>query len=114
MSFLLEGFGEALTRKLQELESELPLGYVLEYATFQPDLVEAAIDDFAITGETDAFGVVTVWWRPAGCCSWCWIPGLRRMARLSPWKPCRDNGYSPVRSKPEMQQRLTAGSIVVT
>ena len=38
------GFGEALTRKLQELESELPLGYVLEYATFQPDLVEAAVN----------------------------------------------------------------------
>ncbi len=38
------GFGEALTRKLQVLESELPLGYVLEYATFQPDLVEAAVN----------------------------------------------------------------------
>jgi multidrug efflux pump subunit AcrB len=32
-------FGEALTRKLDVLESRLPIGYVLEYATFQPDLV---------------------------------------------------------------------------
>jgi multidrug efflux pump subunit AcrB len=37
-------FGEALTRKLQVLESRLPIGYVLEYATFQPDLVEAAVN----------------------------------------------------------------------
>jgi multidrug efflux pump subunit AcrB len=40
----LVGFGEALTRKLQVLESQLPVGYVLEYATFQPDLVEAAVN----------------------------------------------------------------------
>ncbi len=38
------GFGEALTHKLQVLESQLPIGYVLEYATFQPDLVEAAVN----------------------------------------------------------------------
>ncbi|MGI9321498.1 MAG: efflux RND transporter permease subunit, partial [Thiogranum sp.] len=38
------GFGEALTRKLQQLESGLPLGYVMEFATFQPDLVEAAVN----------------------------------------------------------------------
>ena len=37
-------FGEQLTRKLKVLESQLPIGYVLEYATFQPDLVEAAVD----------------------------------------------------------------------
>lgn len=37
-------FGEQLTRKLELLESQLPIGYVLEYATFQPDLVEAAVD----------------------------------------------------------------------
>ena len=36
-------FGELLTRKIQFLESQLPVGYVLEYATFQPDLVEAAV-----------------------------------------------------------------------
>jgi multidrug efflux pump subunit AcrB len=38
------GFGEALTQKLQLIETGLPLGYVLEYATFQPDLVEAAVN----------------------------------------------------------------------
>jgi multidrug efflux pump subunit AcrB len=37
-------FGEQLTRKLEMLESQLPIGYVLEYATFQPDLVEAAVN----------------------------------------------------------------------
>ena len=37
-------FGERLTQKLNQLESELPIGYVVEYATFQPDLVEAAVN----------------------------------------------------------------------
>jgi len=37
-------FGERLTRKLDDLESDLPIGYVLDYATFQPDLVVAAVD----------------------------------------------------------------------
>ena len=37
-------FGEALTAKLGVLESQLPIGYELEYATFQPDLVEAAVN----------------------------------------------------------------------
>jgi multidrug efflux pump len=37
-------FGEQLTRRLKELENELPVGYVLDYATFQPDLVVAAVD----------------------------------------------------------------------
>ena len=37
-------FGQQLTRKLKVLESQLEVGYVLEYATFQPDLVEAAVD----------------------------------------------------------------------
>ena len=38
------GFGQRLTRKLEDLESQLPIGYVLDYATFQPDLVETAVD----------------------------------------------------------------------
>ena len=38
------GFGERLTAKIRDLESRLPVGYVLEYATFQPDLVEAAVN----------------------------------------------------------------------
>lgn len=37
-------FGERLTRRLTELEATLPIGYQLEYATFQPDLVEAAVN----------------------------------------------------------------------
>jgi multidrug efflux pump subunit AcrB len=37
-------FGERLTAKVSDLESRLPLGYVLEFATFQPALVEKAVD----------------------------------------------------------------------
>ncbi|WP_455199984.1 efflux RND transporter permease subunit, partial [Kaarinaea lacus] len=36
-------FGEQLVSKIKQLESQLPIGYVLEFATFQPDLVEAAV-----------------------------------------------------------------------
>lgn len=28
-----------------EIQQELPIGYVLDYATFQPDLIEVAVDD---------------------------------------------------------------------
>jgi multidrug efflux pump subunit AcrB len=37
-------FGDRLTRKIKDLEAQLPVGYVLEYATFQPDLVEKAVN----------------------------------------------------------------------
>ena len=37
-------FGERLTRRLDAIENSLPIGYVLEYATYQPDLVDAAVD----------------------------------------------------------------------
>ncbi len=37
-------FGERLTARVAELESRLPLGYVLEFATYQPTLVEKAVD----------------------------------------------------------------------
>ncbi len=37
-------FGKKLTRKIKELEAALPIGYVMEYATFQPDLVQVAVD----------------------------------------------------------------------
>ena len=36
-------FGRQLTEKLAGIEAGLPIGYSLEYATFQPDLVEAAV-----------------------------------------------------------------------
>ena len=37
-------FGERLTRRIKEIEQTLPLGYVLEYATYQPALVERAVN----------------------------------------------------------------------
>lgn len=37
-------FGEELTLLLEQLENELPIGFVLDYATFQPDLVVVAVD----------------------------------------------------------------------
>ncbi len=46
---MLEGFnavefGERLTARVAEMESRLPLGYVLDFATYQPTLVEKAVD----------------------------------------------------------------------
>ena len=37
-------FGERLTEKIEYIESFLPIGYALEYATFQPDLVLIAVN----------------------------------------------------------------------
>lgn len=36
-------FGERLRTRMSELQAALPLGYVLEFATFQPDLIEATV-----------------------------------------------------------------------
>ena len=36
-------FGERLTRKLKQLEQTLPIGYALNYATYQPPLIDAAV-----------------------------------------------------------------------
>ncbi len=36
-------FGERLTEKVDALESRLPIGYTLDFATFQPELVEKAV-----------------------------------------------------------------------
>ena len=36
-------FGERLTRLLGDIQQDLPVGYVLEYATFQPELISAAV-----------------------------------------------------------------------
>ena len=36
-------FGERLTWRIKELEQTLPIGYVLDYATYQPTLVEKAV-----------------------------------------------------------------------
>lgn len=37
-------FGTRLTRKIKEYEQTLPVGYVLDYATYQPPLIEAAVN----------------------------------------------------------------------
>lgn len=37
-------FGERLKARVADLESRLPIGYVLKFATFQPDLVEEAVN----------------------------------------------------------------------
>lgn len=36
-------FGERLTTMVNGIQQELPIGYVLEYATFQPELIETAV-----------------------------------------------------------------------
>ncbi len=40
-------FGTRLTRRIKEFEQTLPIGYVLEYATYQPPLIEAAVNGAA-------------------------------------------------------------------
>ena len=37
-------FGERLTELLKETEQDLPIGYVLDYASFQPELIEEAVE----------------------------------------------------------------------
>ena len=38
-------FGDRLTAMLADIESELMIGYVLDYATYQPDLIDTAVGD---------------------------------------------------------------------
>ena len=37
-------FGTRLTTKVKQIEQSLPIGYVLEFATYQPDLVKKAVN----------------------------------------------------------------------
>ncbi len=37
-------FGERLTHEVKTIEQTLPIGYKFDYATYQPDLVEVAVD----------------------------------------------------------------------
>ena len=37
-------FGDRLTTLVNDFQQELPIGYVLEYATFQPELIAAAVE----------------------------------------------------------------------
>ncbi len=52
-------FGERLTRKLDEIENRLPFGYFLDYATFQPELVQRAVNG-ALTNLGQTLVIVTV------------------------------------------------------
>lgn len=52
-------FGERLSRRLAEIEQTLPIGYVLEFATFQPKLVERAVNT-AIGNLGQTLVIVTV------------------------------------------------------
>ena len=52
-------FGRRLTRQLAEIQQSLPIGYVLEYATFQPDLVERAVNG-AISNLGQTLVIVTL------------------------------------------------------
>ncbi len=50
-------FGDRLTRLLDRFEQELPIGYVLDYATFQPELIAAAVQS-AVTNVYETLGIV--------------------------------------------------------
>jgi len=52
-------FGKRLTRELAEIEASFPIGYVLEYATFQPALVERAVNG-ALNNVYQALAIVLV------------------------------------------------------
>jgi multidrug efflux pump subunit AcrB len=52
-------FGERLTRKLHDLEQALPLGYRLDYATYQPDLIDKAVQG-AVTNLYQTLVIVLV------------------------------------------------------
>ncbi len=51
--FILKGvdaveFGERLKQKVREIEQSLPWGYVLEFATYQPDLIDKAVSGMVL------------------------------------------------------------------
>jgi len=52
-------FGERLQQRAAEIQQSLPIGYVLEFATFQPELVERAVGG-AISNLAQTLVVVTV------------------------------------------------------
>ena len=52
-------FGERLSARLKELEQSLPLGYVFEYATYQPDLISKAVNG-AVTNVIQTLVIVLV------------------------------------------------------
>jgi multidrug efflux pump subunit AcrB len=52
-------FGERLTRKMRQAEQTLPIGYALEYATYQPPLIEIAVNG-AVTNLLQTLVIVLV------------------------------------------------------
>jgi multidrug efflux pump subunit AcrB len=52
-------FGARLTREIRAYEQTLPLGYVLDYATYQPPLIDAAING-AVTNLMQTLVIVLV------------------------------------------------------
>ncbi len=51
--FLIRGvdaveFGKRLTKNVQEMEQSLPWGYILEFATYQPELVEKSVSGMVV------------------------------------------------------------------
>ena len=52
-------FGHRLKQRVAVIQQSLPIGYVLEFATFQPELVERAVNG-AISNLGQTLGVVTV------------------------------------------------------
>lgn len=52
-------FGNRLSALVEEIQQELPIGYVLEYATFQPELIATAVDG-AVSNVYQTLGIVLV------------------------------------------------------
>ena len=52
-------FGRRLTERIKTIEQSLPIGYVIEYATYQPHLVERAVNG-AISNLGQTLVIVTV------------------------------------------------------
>lgn len=51
------GFGERLSALLDDIQQELPIGYVVDYATFQPELIDAAVQS-AVTNVYQTLAIV--------------------------------------------------------
>ena len=52
-------FGERLTQKMRQIEQTLPIGYALNYATYQPPLIEAAVSG-AVTNLLQTLVIVLI------------------------------------------------------
>ncbi len=52
-------FGARLTKLVKDIQQDLPIGYVLDYATFQPDLIDAAVQG-AVSNVYQTLGIVLI------------------------------------------------------